>query len=115
MPIRKKIKRTLLRKAKAHAYLGKRKVAKAATKAKRRRRKITLSPEASAAVIVGGGAVLGAGTSAAIAPKGRRKIAARDGALAGSVLGVPGGAAAGIYHRVKGKSCLLYTSDAADE
>ena len=100
MPVKRRIKRTVLRKAKAHAYLGKRKAKKYGRKARATAGRVGESGAGKAAAIVGASAALGAGTSAAIAPKGRRKKAAKYGAVAGSVFGVPGGVA----------TCLLYTS-----
>ena len=53
--------------------------------------------------VAAGGAVLGAGTAAAIAPKGRRKKAAKRGAAWGTIGGIPAGIIVGAHARGKGK------------
>ena len=54
---------------------------------------------AKIALGVGGGAAAGA----LVAPKGKRKRAAAQGAVLGPFAGAIGGAGVGAYHRIKGR------------
>ena len=60
-----------------------------------------LGKKGIATVKVALGVAGGAGAGAAIAPKGKRKRAAAQGAVVGPFAGAIGGAGVGAYHRAK--------------
>ena len=62
-----------------------------------------LGKKGVATLKIGLGIAGGAGAGALVAPKGKRKRAAAQGAVVGPFAGAIGGAGVGVYHRIKKK------------